>query len=240
MITVQNLSKYYGDVKALDVVSCECKRDEIVVIIGSSGCGKTTLLRLIAGLETPDAGQIAIENMVVSTSRQSIEPHKRQVSLVFQDLALWPHMTVKEHIDFVLPFEKLKKGDIRLATESALSDVNLRGYENRYPHELSGGEQQRLAIARAIASKPRYLLMDEPFSSLDSILKENLFKLMLRLKKEKSIGLICVTHNIDEVNGLADRIAVMKNGQIVQFDSKENIMNNPKNEFVSSLLKLRR
>ena len=240
MITIQNLIKYFGDIKALDITTCVCRSDEVVVIVGSSGCGKTTLLRLIAGLETPDAGQIEIENTVVSTSSFSMEPHKRQVALVFQDLALWPHMTVKEHIEFVLPVKKLGKDDIRLAIKSVLNDVNLWGYETRYPHELSGGEQQRLAIARAIASKPRYLLLDEPFSSLDSILKENLLKLMLSLKKEKAIGIICVTHNIDEANGLADRLAVMQNGRIIQFGSKEEVMNNPQNEFVGSLLKLRR
>lgn len=239
MITITNLVKYYGKVKALDVESCECNYDEITVFLGCSGCGKSTLLRLVAGLETPNEGQVSIENKIVSGAGQFIEPHQRQVSLVFQDLALWPHMTVKEHIEFVLPAKKQQKDNHLSVTESVLDDVNLLGYENRYPHELSGGEQQRLAIARAIAPKPKYLLMDEPFSNLDSLLKDSLLKLILNLKTEWGMGVLCVTHNIDEANILADRIAIMQHGRIVQFESKKDIFENPKNGYVSSLLQLR-
>lgn len=240
MIRVQNLTKYHGPVKILDKVNCSCRNNEIVVIVGPSGCGKTTLLRLIAGLEKPDGGQITIDNRVVSDPASFIEPQRRQVSLVFQDLALWPHMTVDEHIDFVLPKTISNREERKAKIDAILHDVSLKGYSKRTPHELSGGEQQRLAIARAIAPDPRYLLLDEPFSSLDTILKDSLLTLMRSIALQGKMGLICVTHNTDEAHILADRIAVMQNGRIVQFDCKEQLMENPKNEFVAALLQLRK
>ena len=238
MIKIKNLSKHFGDKEALKAIDLECRQNQIVVIIGPSGCGKTTLLRLIAGLETPDEGQILIEERLVGSPGKSIAPHQRGVSLIFQDLALWPHMTVREHMEFVLIKKRIKKDAVLAATEQVLKEVSLAGYNNRYPHELSGGEQQRLAIARAIVTKPKYLLMDEPFSNLDSILKDNLLELVICLKKNTAMGVVCVTHNIDEAFFLADRLAIMNNGCVEQFDSKEKVIEKPKNKFISKLLKI--
>ncbi len=159
--------------------------------------------------------------------------------MIFQDLALWPHMTVKEHVEFVLKKNKLSRDDINLKIERNLEDVNLNGYGNRRPHELSGGERQRLAIARALASEPTYLLMDEPFSNLDSILKDDLQELLLSLRNHHEMGIMYVTHNIEEALALADRIAVINDGRLEQVNTKDNILNNPKNDFVRRLLRIK-
>lgn len=239
MITIENLTKRYGRTDALKGITLELSLNEILAVAGPSGCGKTTLLRLVAGLETPDKGSIQIDGIEVSTPSKLVAPYKRGLSMIFQDLALWPHMTVRKHIEFVLRKNELSSNDIRSRIDRILKDVNLNGYSNRYPHELSGGEKQRLAIARALASKPTYLLMDEPFSNLDAILKEELQELVMKLKDDFQMGILYVTHNVEEAFALADRITIMNKGEIEQIDSKEEILKNPKNEFVCRLLRIR-
>lgn len=240
MLSLENITKKYGDVTALERITFALSLNEIMAVVGPSGCGKTTLLRLIAGLEQPDEGKINIEGIEVSSSTRMLAPNKRKLSMIFQDLALWPHMTVREHIKFVIKGRNgLIKNDIGLCIDRILEDVNMKNYGNRSPHELSGGEKQRLAIARALAARPTYLLMDEPFSNLDTILKEDLQDLILRLKNEYSMGIIYVTHNIEEVLALADRIAVINNGKFEQVGDKDNVFANPKNDFVRRILKVK-
>jgi iron(III) transport system ATP-binding protein len=239
MITIENLRKKYGMMEALKGLTLELSLNEILAVVGPSGCGKTTLLRVIAGLESPDEGRVLTDGVEVSTPSKLVAPSKRGLSMIFQDLAIWPHMTVGEHIEFVLKKDKLSRDVIKSRIEKILRDVNLNGYINRYPHELSGGEKQRLAIARALVPEPKYLLMDEPFSNLDSILKEELQDFVIKLKLNHQMGIIYVTHNVDEAFMLADRIAIMNKGLIEQIDKKEEVINNPKNEFIRRLLKIR-
>lgn len=239
MLRTDNITKRYNDADILKNITIDVSRDEILAVIGPSGCGKTTLLRVIAGLESPNEGTVVIDNVEVSTREQMISPSRRKLSMIFQDLAIWPHMTVGEHIRFVMNRNGNSKTEIANEVDGILQDVNLSGFGNRMPHRLSGGERQRLAIARALASKPVYLLMDEPFSSLDSIVKEELQELLLRLKSLRRMGILYVTHNIDEAAVLADRIAVMNNGMIEQIDSKEGVFRNPRNGFVRRILKIR-
>ena len=239
MLCIEHLTKKYGDTEAVKDLTLELSLNEILAIIGPSGCGKTTLLRLTAGFESPDKGRILIDGVEASAPNHLIAPYRRSLSMIFQDLALWPHMTVKEHVEFVLKKNKLSRGDINLKIDRNLEDVNLNGYGNRRPHELSGGEKQRLAIARALTSEPTYLLMDEPFSNLDSILKDDLQELLLSLKNHHGMSIMYVTHNIEEALALADRIAVINNGRLEQIDTKDNILNNPKNDFVRRLLRIK-
>ena len=239
MIKVENLGKRYGKVKALQGVTLDVSSSEILAVVGPSGCGKTTLLRLAAGLETPDEGRVVIGGIEVSTPTHMVAPYKRGLSMIFQDLALWPHMTVGENIKFVLKKDKLSGKALDSEAYRFQEDVNLNGYKNRYPHELSGGEKQRLAIARALASKPAYLLMDEPFSSLDPILKDELQGLVFRLKKRMQMGVVYVTHNMEEALVLADRIAVMNRGGLEQIDNKDRILSHPKNDLVRRILRIR-
>ena len=236
MLTIDNITKRYGNIGVLKGLSIEITPGEILAVVGPSGSGKTTLLRLVAGFESPDDGVVLIDGVEVSTPRRMVMPNKRGLSMVFQDLALWPHMTVKEHIEFVLKKGKLSRNVFNSMIDKILKDVNLNGYNSRYPHELSGGERQRLAIARAIASKPTYLLMDEPFSNLDSILKEELQDLIIKLKNNFQMGIVYVTHIIDEALVIADRIAIINKGILEQIDYKEKVLNNPKNEFVRRLM----
>ena len=236
MIEIENLRKSYGKVAALQGVTFEVSSGEVLAVVGPSGCGKTTLLRLVAGLESPDEGRVLIGGVEASTPGRMIAPHRRALSLIFQDLALWPHMTVSEHIKFVLKKDKLSGDALESEAYRFQKDVNLNGCQNRYPHELSGGEKQRLAIARALASRPTYLLMDEPFSNLDVILKEELRPLIVGLKKRMQMGIVYVAHNMEEVLVLADRIAVMNRGGLEQIDNKEQMLSHPKNEFVGRFL----
>jgi len=238
MLAAENLTKRYGNAEALKGLTFEVSSGEVLAIIGPSGCGKTTLLRLVAGFESPDEGRVLIGGVEVSSPVRVLAPSKRKLSMIFQDLALWPHMTVREHIEFVINKENKSKGGILSNVDRILNDVNLCGYRDRYPHQLSGGEKQRLAIARALASNPTYLLMDEPFSNLDSILREELQGAVLDLKVNRQIGIIYVTHNVDEALTLADKMAVMREGRLEQIGSKDNVLSAPKNEFVRRLLKI--
>jgi ABC-type sugar transport system ATPase subunit len=238
MVEVINVTKKYRALDALKGVSLTVPKKEILAVLGPSGCGKTTLLRLVAGFEKPDEGRILIEGDEVSTPIYAVAPSKRRLSMIFQDLALWPHMTVREHIAFVMNKESKSRKVILSNLDGILKHVNLNGYCDRYPHQLSGGEKQRLAIARALGSNPTYLLMDEPFSNLDSILKEELLGVVLDLKVNHQMGVIYVTHNVDEALILADKIAVIRQGRLEQVGRKDDILSDPKNEFVRRLLKI--
>lgn len=237
MIVLKNISKRYGNIDALRDVSLEVPQKEILALIGPSGCGKTTLLRIIAGFERPDQGKVLIKGVPVSASAQIVQPHERKLSMIFQDLALWPHMTVREHIAFVIKKERMDKALRNSQTTRILKNINLNHHYNRYPHQLSGGEKQRLAIARSLAQNPEYLLMDEPFSNLDAILKEEVEQVLLRIKDRLQMGIIYVSHHVEEVLAMADRIAVMNKGTLIQIDTKKHIFENPRDEFVRKILK---
>lgn len=240
MLKVEGLKKQYGSISALRGVSLEAAPGEALAVIGPSGCGKTTLLRLVAGFERPDAGTVTIDGVLVSSAAQLAPPAARGVSMIFQDLALWPHMTVEKHIRFVLNKKKQTHTHdiIKAEINKVLKDVNLEDCLRRRPHELSGGEKQRLAIARAVAAKPAYLLMDEPFSNLDSLLKKQLRDLVIGLKSNLHMGIIYVTHLVEEALALADRMAIMKEGTLIQVGQKEAVLKNPGSEFVCRLLGL--
>jgi len=238
VLAAENLTKRYGNAEALKGLTFELSSGEVLAIIGPSGCGKTTLLRLVAGFESPDEGRVLIDGVEVSSPVRVLAPSKRRLSMIFQDLALWPHMTAREHIEFVMNKKNKSKDVILSNLDRILKDVNLNGYRDRYPHQLSGGEKQRLAIARALASNPTYLLMDEPFANLDSILREELQGAVLDLKVNHQMGVIYVTHNVDEALTLADKMAVMRQGRLEQMGSKDSVLRDPKNEFVRRLLKI--
>ncbi len=238
MVKTENLRKRYSTTEALRGVTVGISSGEILGVLGPSGCGKTTLLRLLAGLESPDGGRITIDGIEVSTPEKILAPHRRGLSMIFQDLALWPHMTVREHVEFVLDKNKTKKNDRQAEMKAVFKDVNLIGYLDRYPHQLSGGEKQRLAIARALASGPKYLLMDEPFTNLDTLLREELQGLIIGLKERLGMGIVYVTHNVEEALTVADRVAVMNEGKFEQIDRKEDVLNDPKNEFVRQFLRI--
>ena len=215
MIQARNLNKRYGTRPALECVELTVPLHKIVVVLGPSGCGKTTLLRLIAGLDQPDGGEISIDGRCVSSKQHLVAPQRRNISMIFQDLALWPHMRVLENVTFGL--NKVVNGYAALQDQAqdALSWVSLDKLGRRYPHQLSGGERQRLAIARALAPGRPYLLMDEPFSSLDPVLKEEMVGLVKRLQQTLQTTILYVTHNLDEALALADRILLMDQGRFV-------------------------
>ena len=216
MIEVKNVFKKYREIDALKDVSFKVNKNILLTILGPSGSGKTTLLRLIAGLESPDKGKILLDGKIVSTPSKIVLPYKRKISMIFQNLSLWPHMTVEQHLNFVLKDSK--------KIENMLDKVKLTGFKKRYPHQLSGGEKQRLAIARALITEPSYLLMDEPFSHLDFSLKKAMISLLLNLRKDLKRTIIYVTHNLDEVMALADKIIVMDKGKIIFQSNKEEFL----------------
>lgn len=238
MICLEGVSKKYGAVIALSRFTLQINDHEILVVVGPSGCGKTTCLRLIVGFEFPNEGKVIIDGTEASTPVQMLSPDRRGVSMIFQDLALWPHMTVIEHVEFVLKSRRLTKAERNHQAEFLLHMSSLEGFSKRYPHELSGGERQRLAVARAIASHPKHLLMDEPFSHLDSFLKEELEALILDLKKKLGMTVVYVTHQVQEALRMADRIAVMNQGGLEQIDTKDQILHFPKNEWVKRVLRI--
>lgn len=229
MLRAEELVKRYGSVVALRGVSLGVRPGEVLAVLGPSGCGKTTLLRLIAGLDRPDGGRVVIDGLEASSPRRVVPPFRRGVSMIFQDLALWPHMTVRQQVAFAL-----RNGT---SPEELLREMRLEELGSRYPHELSGGERQRLAIARALALQPRYLLMDEPFGGLDPLLREELAALVRRVARE-GVGVVYVTHEVGEALALADRLAVMRDGKLEQVGQVREVVRNPCNPFVRRFLEV--
>lgn len=238
MIAVESIVKSFGETRALNNISLDVSEDEVLALVGPSGCGKSTLLRIIAGLEQPDSGKVRIDGNIVSSTSIMVSPAKRKLAMIFQDLALWPHMTAKAHLEFVLKSRHHSRESVKDDIREIFQAVNLNGHAERYPHELSGGEQQRLAIARALAQQPSYMLMDEPFSNLDPILKGELELFISTLKAKLNMGIIYVTHNVEDLVRIADRIAVMNNGELRQIGKKETVFNQPQDEFVKKILKI--
>mgnify|MGYP001185325633 FL=1 len=232
MLNIENISKSFSNIKAVNDVSLEIKNGEFFALLGPSGCGKTTLLRIISGFENPDNGKVYINNNDVT----HMEPYNRPTNMLFQSYALFPHYNVYQNISYGLEREGIENSIINNRVEEIISRTNLNGLEDRKPDQLSGGQKQRVALARCLIKKPDVLLLDEPLSALDKNLKE-LMKLELKkLQTEFDITFIMVTHDQDEALVMADRIAIMDEGSIVQIDTPKDIYDNPKNFFAANFI----
>ena len=231
ILDVQNLTHHFENVKALNNVSFKIENNSIISILGPSGCGKTTLIRLISGLEEIQDGKIYLQNDLVSHKKINLPPEDRSISYVFQDFALFPHMTVLENISFAASSQKNKKQ----LTQQVISLAKIDNFLDKYPHQLSGGEQQRVALARSIAVQPKLLLLDEPFSDLNTSLKKDIIDDTLHLIKSLESSAIIVTHNAEEAMFISDQIIVINDGSIVQIGTPYDIFYHPKNSYVASL-----
>lgn len=234
MVSVRliKIKKSYGNTLVLNNLSLEIDDGELAVILGPSGVGKTTTLKIIAGILKPDSGRILFDNRDVT----NLEPRERNVGVVFQSLALFPHMTVWENIAFGLEARKWPEEKIRKRVKELLIMLNLDGLEDRYPRELSGGQQQRVAIARALAINPQVLLMDEPFANLDPLLRDRLRRELKTIQRNLLITTIFVTHDQEEAFQIADKLAIMLNGTIKQVGKPDEIYQNPVNEEIARFI----
>ncbi|MCO6186858.1 ABC transporter ATP-binding protein [Rhizobium sp. L1K21] len=239
-ILIENVSKSFGGPAILDNVGLDIAPGEVVALLGSSGSGKTTLLRMIAGLATPTAGRIAIADTVVADagSGRFVPPEKRSIGMVFQDYALWPHMTVAGNVSFPLEMQGVAAPERARRVAEALELVNLGAMASRSPATLSGGQQQRVALARAIAASPSVILFDEPLSNLDRELREQLVIDIAALVRSLGLTAVYVTHDHSEAFAMADRVAVMVGGRPVQVASPEDLVSAPSSADVASFLKL--
>jgi len=237
-ITVQNLVKRYGAVTVVDGISFEVGRGEFVSLLGPSGCGKTTSLRCIAGLEDADGGVIRIGETLVSAPAQGllVPAHERQVGMVFQSYAIWPHMTVADNVGFPLSVRKVPAAEVRRQVGEALAIVGLQALKDRHPSQLSGGQQQRVALARAIVGRPKVLLFDEPLSNLDAKLREGTRAEIRRLQRELGVATVYVTHDQEEALSMSDRVIVMNGGKIQQVGTPRELYRSPTNRFVADFV----
>jgi len=237
-IRIDNLTKKFGKVVALDHVSLVIDPGTFVTLLGPSGCGKTTLLRCVAGLEDPDGGEIYIGNNLVFSYDKgiSLPSSKRDLGLVFQNYALWPHMKVDKNITFALEIQKMPKVEMEKRVKESLKEVQMEGYEDRYPREMSGGQQQRIALARMLAYRPTVFLMDEPLSNLDARLRMDMRTELKRLHHISGATTIYVTHDQVEALTMSTNIAVMKEGVVQQFDTPDKVYHFPANLFVADFI----
>jgi len=223
-LEVGGLRRDFGGRAVVTDLTLTVAPGQVTCLLGPSGCGKSTTLRMIAGVERPDAGTIRIDGQVMSDDRQFLPPERRGVGLMFQDFALFPHLNVAQNVAFGLSGDRAARMS-RVA--ELLERINLSGFDTKFPHELSGGEQQRVALARALAPRPRVMLMDEPFSGLDNRLRDGIRDTTLEVLKEEGTAVLLVTHEPDEALRMADEIALMRDGRIVQRGSPYNIYNAP-------------
>ena len=232
-LELKEIKKNFTEGEAvLDNISLVISKGEFITLLGSSGCGKTTTLRIIAGLEQPDAGSVWLDGREVT----GLEPNQRDVNTVFQNYALFPHMNVAENIGYGLKLKKVPKNEIKKKVSQMLELVQLEGYEKRKPSELSGGQKQRVAIARALVNNPKVLLLDEPLGALDLQLRRAMQIELKHLQKKLGITFIYITHDQEEAINMSDRIAVMKDGRIEQIGTPDEIYNHPKTSYVATFV----
>ncbi|MDP1837544.1 MAG: ABC transporter ATP-binding protein, partial [Reyranella sp.] len=231
-LRIEGAAKRFGEVAALDGVSLQVARGELLTILGPSGSGKTTLLKVVAGFEKPDAGSVKIDGVEIT----ALPPARRDIGMVFQNYALFPHLTVERNVAFPLEMRNVAKPEIVCRVADALALVELAGYEQRLPRQLSGGQQQRVALARAIVFNPRLLLLDEPFGALDRKLRETMQLEVRRLQRRLGLTTIFITHDQEEALVLSDRIAVMDKGTIQQIATTTEIYERPANDFVADFV----
>jgi len=230
LLKLESVSKNYGKTVAVDSVSFVLNHGENIALLGESGSGKSSLLRLIAGFNSPDKGEIWLDGAVLATKSEQTPPHLRRIGMVFQDHALFPHLTVKDNIGF-----GLEKGSSPSKVKELIAMTNLVGLESRYPKELSGGQQQRVAIARALAANPAILLLDEPFSSLDPSIKNQVRDETFSLLRKAKTPSILVTHDIEDALAFAENLMVLQNGKLIQSGKSKDLYHNPYNAYVASL-----
>lgn len=232
VLELRHILKKFDQTQVLKGIDLVVHEGEFITLLGSSGCGKTTTLRLIAGLDVPDEGQVLLEGEDVTM----IPPHARNVNTVFQNYALFPHMTVYDNVAYGLKLRKVNKKEIRERVTKMLALVMLDGFEKRYPAEMSGGQKQRVAIARSLINNPRVLLLDEPLGALDLQLRRQMQYELKRLQKKLGITFIYITHDQEEALNMSDRIAVMKDGKFEQIGSPQDIYERPKTSYVAQFV----
>lgn len=235
-ISIKSAVKRYGEKTVLHGINLEIERGQFVALLGPSGCGKTTLLNALSGLVDLDDGEIVIDDRVLSSKGFTVPPEKRNVGMVFQDFALWPHMNVYDNVAFGLRVRKNARAAIRERVHEVLKVVRMNGFEDHFPHQLSGGQKQRIAIARALAPSPKVLLLDEPLSSLDAKLREEMRWELLSIISQANITAVYVTHDQIEALSMADQIVLLNQGQIEQQGSPTDLYKRPKTEFAAWFL----
>ena len=231
-LELKDIKKAFSKEEVLKEISLSIEKGEFITLLGSSGCGKTTTLRIIAGLETPDSGQVFLDGKDVT----ALPPEARDVNTVFQNYALFPHMTVADNIGYGLKLKKKPKAEIKKRVSEMLELVQLPGYEKRKPSELSGGQKQRVAIARSLINNPKVLLLDEPLGALDLQLRRTMQLELKKLQKKLGITFIYITHDQEEAINMSDRIAVMNHGVFEQIGSPDEIYNHPKTSYVATFV----
>jgi iron(III) transport system ATP-binding protein len=236
VVTISNVTKAFGDVVVLKNFNDEFKDGEFITLLGPSGCGKTTMLRMIAGFEKPTSGEIRIDDKIVSSDTVFVPPEKREIGMVFQSYAVWPHMNVFDNVAYPLKIMKVPKNEIKQRVMEILETVHLSQYAERIPSQLSGGQQQRVALGRALVAAPKLLLLDEPLSNLDAKLRESMRYEIKEIQKKMGITVVFVTHDQVEAMTMSDRVFVINRGVVQQVGTPYEIYRNPANQFVADFV----
>jgi len=232
IVSIRNISKYFGKVAALENVSLDINAGEIFALLGPSGCGKSTLLRILSGFETPSQGELLLDNKDLV----GLKPNKRPINMVFQSYAVFPHMSVEDNVAYGLKMEGVAKPEIKQRVTEALEQVHLGEFGQRRPHQLSGGQRQRVALARVLVKKPRLLLLDEPLSALDAKLRDAMRLELVKLQESVGITFVIVTHDQSEAMAIADRIAVLNEGRLRQVATPADLYQHPVDAFVADFV----
>ena len=232
LLRIADVEKSFGRTRAVDGISLDIRENEFFALLGPSGCGKTTLLRMLAGFETLDAGRILLAGNDIAP----LPPEKRPLNLMFQSYALFPHMTVRQNLNYGLEMERLPRAEIRSRVDETLASTDLTALADRKPDQLSGGQKQRVALARALVKRPKVLLLDEPLGALDKKLREKMQLELKRLQHEAGITFIIVTHDQEEALVMADRMAILKDGKLLQAGTPEEIYEAPADRFVANFI----